>query len=50
MKKLGLPTLAYHRVRGDMIEIYKIAHNLYDQDITSDILILIVQLEATIRR
>jgi hypothetical protein len=24
LKKLGLPTLAYRRIRGDMIEVYKI--------------------------
>ena len=38
LKKLGLPTLVYRRVRGDMIEVNKIAHNFYDQNITSDIL------------
>jgi hypothetical protein len=30
LKRLKLPTLAYRRVRGDMIETYKIIHGLYD--------------------
>ena len=30
LKKLNLPSLAYRRVRGDLIETYKIVHNLYD--------------------
>lgn len=28
---LGLPTLKYRRYRGDMIEMYKLAHNYYDE-------------------
>ncbi len=32
LRKIGLPTLAYRRVRGDMIEVYKILHGLYDYD------------------
>ena len=27
-----LPTLAYRRLRGDMIEVYKIIHNIYDHE------------------
>jgi len=27
---LNLPTLKYRRLRGDMIEVFKIAHNIYD--------------------
>ena len=27
---LNLPTLKYRRLRGDMIEVYKIIHNIYD--------------------
>ena len=34
LKRLNLPTLAYRRLRGDMIEIYKHFHT-YDKDITS---------------
>ena len=31
---LQLPTLAYRRIRGDMIETYKIVHGFYDHDVT----------------
>ena len=34
VKRLNLPTLAYRRLRGDMIEIYKHFHT-YDKDIIS---------------
>ena len=30
LKRLNLPTLAYRRIRGDMIEMYKLLHNRYD--------------------
>ena len=30
LKKLKLPTLIYRRLRGDMIEVYKILNNKYD--------------------
>ena len=30
LKKLKLPTLVYRRIRGDMIETYKILNNIYD--------------------
>ena len=29
LKKLALPSLAYRRKRGDMIEVYKYTHGLY---------------------
>ena len=32
LRKLNLPTLAYRRSRGDMIETYKIINQKYDQD------------------
>jgi len=35
---LILPMLRYRRHRGDMIEVYKILHNIYDKDVTCDIL------------
>jgi len=31
LKQLKLPTLKYRRLRGDMIEVFKIIHNYYDQ-------------------
>ena len=30
LRTLKLPTLAYRRIRGDMLEIYKILHEHYD--------------------
>jgi len=30
LKRLKLPTLSYRRQRGDMIEVYKIIHGIYD--------------------
>ena len=32
LDNLKLPTLVYRRHRGDMIEVYKILHGLYDQE------------------
>ncbi len=32
LKSLDLPTLTYRRLRGDMIEVYKIVHEIYDPD------------------
>jgi len=37
LKKLNLPTLKYRRHRGDMIEVYKILHGIYDTDISQGI-------------
>ena len=33
LRKLKLPTLGYRRVRGDMIEMYKIIKGKYDKDV-----------------
>ena len=33
LKKLKLPTLAYRRTRGDMIQVYKLLNNKYDPSI-----------------
>jgi hypothetical protein len=33
LKHLNLPTLKYRRARGDMIEVFKILHGLYDVNI-----------------
>ena len=30
LRKLRLPSLEYRRLRGDMIEVYKITHDFYD--------------------
>ena len=30
LRKLKLPTLVYRRLRGDMIEMFKILHGFYD--------------------
>ena len=30
LQELKLPTLAYRRLRGDMIETYKLTHGVYD--------------------
>jgi len=35
LNKLKLPTLAYRRIRGDMIEAYKILHMKYDPEASS---------------
>jgi hypothetical protein len=32
LRKLKLPTLSYRRVRGDMIELYKITHQITDSE------------------
>ena len=38
LKATILPTLQYRRYRGDMIEVYKISHGFYDENITNDFL------------
>ena len=38
LKSIDLPTLKYRRYRGDMIEVYKIAHDMYDTSVTKDFL------------
>ena len=37
---LKLPSLEYRRLRGDLIEVYKMTHNLYDPLTTSSLLTL----------
>lgn len=39
LRRLELPTLAFRRIRGDMIETYKIIRKIYDEDVC-DIFIL----------
>ena len=38
LMKLSLPTLRYRRHRGDMIEVFKILHDIYDSDVCEGIL------------
>ena len=35
LQRLKLPTLAYRRTRGDMIEVYKLLHGKYDGDVSN---------------
>jgi hypothetical protein len=37
LKYLKLPTLAYRRIRGDMVEVYKILTNKYDSNVILDL-------------
>jgi len=34
---LNLPTLKYRRLRGDMIEVFKITHNIYDSEVSPNL-------------
>jgi len=34
---LNLPTLRYKRLRGDMIEVFKITHNIYDEAVSPNL-------------
>jgi len=34
---LNLPTLKYRRLRGHMIEVFKITHNIYDEAVSPDL-------------
>ena len=41
LRKLKLPTLSYRRIRGQMIEVYKIINNIlyiYDRNVSENIL------------
>ena len=33
LRYLNLPTLKYRRIRGDMIEVYKILNGFYDNEV-----------------
>ena len=41
LKKLKLPSLIYRRVRGDMIEVFKITHDFYDPQVTNSLFQLV---------
>ena len=43
LRELKLPTLKYRRYRGDMIETFKITHDLYDKDVTAGFLPMVPQ-------
>ena len=38
LRALKMPSLEYRRVRGDMIEVYKILNNIYDPITTHSLL------------
>ena len=40
LRHLGLPSLEYRRIRGNMIEVYKILHEIYDPGTTNTLLTL----------
>ena len=31
---INLPSLSYRRIRGDMIEVFKICHGIYEREVT----------------
>jgi len=35
---LNLPTLKYTRLQGDMIEVFKLTHNIYDTTVAPDLI------------
>ena len=35
LESLNLPTLAYRRTRGDMVEVYKLLQGKYDSDVSN---------------
>ena len=34
---LKLPTLKYRRLHGDIIEVFKITHNIYDPEVSPEL-------------
>ena len=49
LKHLKLPTMAYRRARGDMIEVYKIIHEIYDSKTTGNTLKLRDKIQLSLR-
>ena len=37
LRRIKLPSLEFRQLRGDMLQVYKIAHNFYDPQSTSSI-------------
>ena len=37
IRELNLPTLAYRRVRGDMIEVFEIVDGGYDEEVCGEL-------------
>ena len=50
LKKLKLPTIAYRRIRGDMIETYKIINEKYDPEASSFLKLLSNSVNRFLRR
>ena len=46
LRKLKLPSLSYRRLRGDMIEVFKITHEIYDPVSTKSLLVPLLPLFA----
>ena len=38
LRAMRLPTLAYRRYRGDMIEVFKVTHSIYDPEASKGLL------------
>ena len=38
LKKLNIPTLAYRRIRGQMIEVHKFINNIHDSKVSNKLL------------
>ena len=49
LKLLKLPSLSFRRLRGDLIEVYKIVHNIYDP-ITTNKLLTQISASSTTRQ
>ena len=38
LRHINLPSLSYRRIRGDMIEVFKICHGNYDREVNEGLL------------
>ena len=43
LRALKLPSLGYRRVRGDMIEVFKITHGFYDTKVAKAVIPIYIQ-------